>query len=341
MAVCLGSLGRVKLKYPKIDMDNIKVIAWGAGQWFHDYYPIIDIPVSYTICPLNAGDGKTIHNVPVVSPDILKDEFPERCLIIIFSASSNEITNQIRAFGNFPCIPALNFGRSNLNAIESLAAFKRSFDFKYINKIKNKRKDLGFFYQGPIFPYTELALAYQRFFYPEFHHIFVTDKGQNSKLINRCKKWVDELIEMDVPENTGFLNRNSMIQTAYAGVKRLKELNVDISVRVRSGNIIYGDFFKFLNDSYFAIKKQKIGFYMGWSWKNIPFHISDAFMIGKTDVIEQLWALPLDPRLPNDFPNLFFTNQLDHFSILTNSNECYLWSHFAKSKGYRTDTLNN
>lgn len=135
----------------------------------------------------------------------------------------------------------------------------------------------------------------------------------------------------------GFLNRNAMISSAHAGARHLVDRGVEFSVRVRSGNIVTGDTSDFISRIFLpsSSRLRKLAFFMGWSWKNIPFHISDAFMIGRASDVLDLWSVPLDSRTKYDFPDISYKNNIDHFSILKDcTNECYLWRHLAERWGY-------
>ena len=39
MALATGSIARASIKYPGLDPAKTKLIGWGAGQFFRDFYP--------------------------------------------------------------------------------------------------------------------------------------------------------------------------------------------------------------------------------------------------------------------------------------------------------------
>ncbi len=338
MAIVIGSLDRILIKYPTVNINSLKFIGWGAGQQFKDHFKHLEISIEYTICPLTQNQGKNINGVRVEKPEILNQEDPSKTVILIFSSASNEIINQIRNLGDFMCVPALTFGMDSVGLISELQSLAGRVMEPPVTRQGSYAH--GFFYQGPIFPYTELALAYQRLRFPNDYHCLVTDTNQNPENLSRCKRWVDHLIELTPPQNPGIFRRNLMLQTAKRGALDILEKNIDFCVRVRSGNIVVGNLRKYINDRFAggSINKGKIGFYMGWSWKNVPFHISDAFMVANTSDMVRLWSAPADPRLPDHFANLD-DSKLHYSELAKITNESYLWSHYAKIEGHKAESL--
>lgn len=152
MSEVIGDLSRALLKYPHLVLENLNLIGWGAGQWFRDYFPLTNLPLKYTVCPVLENQGKVISGISVKSPDSLINEDPRSTLVVIFSASSNEITNEIRRISpSLPCIPALNFGYQNVSAINSLQILKENMrGISYQNTVKEYSR-IGFFTKGLYF----------------------------------------------------------------------------------------------------------------------------------------------------------------------------------------------
>lgn len=339
MAIIHGGMQRATIKYPDIDLSKIKLIGWGAGQWFRDYFPLLNTKISYTVCPIADNVGKVIHGVPVNPTSALRDEDPDKVFILIIASHHNEIMNQIREIGDFKCMRAITFGMDGCALTRDLIALQENID--NIPNYRSKRpSNIGFFYQGPIFPYTELALAYQREKYPNDYHCLVTN--YNSKeATRRCARWVDEIIEIEEADRSGYFVRNNMIRTARTGAAHIKQKGLDYCVRVRSGNIVFGDVADYIANSFGTdgtLNRGKIGFFMNWSWKNIPFHLSDAFMMARSSDMLDLWSVEEDCRLPSA-PELQLTSDM-HFSDLHKvGNEYYLWSNYAKKCGYPAETM--
>jgi hypothetical protein len=343
MAVVHGGLERLGIKYPGIDLSGIKLIGWGAGQWFSDYYPLLELPLEYTVCPRPENQGRVINGVQVRSPEALRAEDPSRVVIVILASHSNEVTNQVRALGDFRCAPAIGFGVDPIPLIDELQQLIRSGLMEAgssLSQIRTAHRENGFFYQGPLFPYSELALAYQRLKYPYDFHCLVTYTVQDPVLLSQCSRWVDEVILEDDVKNPGPFNRNLMMRTARRGSQRVLERGCKYAVRVRSGNVVFGNLEKYIRRQYGAgeLNKDKIGFYMGWSWKNVPFHISDAFMVARANDMVKLWGVPEDGAPIESIA----VSEDSHFSEYKKvTSECYLWSSYAKSQGFSVDSLHD
>lgn len=339
MAIIHGGLSRISLKYPGIDIKNTKIIAWGAGQYFRDLYPLTEIKAEYTICPIPENHGKIIHGIEVKSPDFLKSENPENVVILIFSGASNQIAHQIADIGNFMSVPAIHYGKTSSHIIDELLLLQKNL--QHSPSKKEYFSEIGFFTQGPIFDFTELALAYHRYQYPNDYHCFVTDAGQSPEKLSRCARWVDDVIEVPHPETPGLYFRNYMIRTARVGAELVRKKGMKYSVRVRSGNVTIGDVRKFIYKSFGHhgnYNLNKIGFHMGWSWKNVPFHISDAFMVGRSEDIVRLWQVAEDQRSEND-PGLQISAEMHHLELARVSNESYIWSDYARKSGLPHSTI--
>lgn len=340
MAIIYGDIKRLLIKYPEIDLKEIKFIGWGAGQWFKDYYSLLNIDVSYTVCPREENVGKIINGIEVKSTASLRSEDPEKVCILIFASHHNEIMNQIRAIGDFKCMRTIAFGMDGNTLAKELLSLQENINHIPICRGK-KTSSIGFFYQGPVFPYTELALAYQRKKYPDDYHCLVTNRNNPADALRKCARWVDEIIEIDEADRQGYFVRNNMIRTAKTGARHLLENGCDYSVRVRSGNVVVGDVSDYITHNFGEegnLNLGKIGFFMGWSWKNVPFHLSDAFMLARASDMANLWALDEDLRNPAD-PEFQLTQQT-HFSELRRiSNENYLWESYAQRAGFPVETM--
>lgn len=101
------------MKYPDLDLTKVKLIGWGAGSAFRDFFPRVPLPLAYTVCPLAENHGKTLHGLEVKAPSALLDEDRENSLIVIYARFSSEIMSQIRLnLGDFRTIPAMRIGPS-------------------------------------------------------------------------------------------------------------------------------------------------------------------------------------------------------------------------------------
>jgi hypothetical protein len=102
MAEIIGSLERVLLRYPDLDIANLRVVGWGAGEFFKKYYPLISsrIQLEYTVCPWQENQDKVFNGVEVRSPEALMNEDPENTLILVFSYDFSERLSEI-TYGEF------------------------------------------------------------------------------------------------------------------------------------------------------------------------------------------------------------------------------------------------
>ena len=97
MASILGGIERAKIKYPDLDIGSLKLVGWGGGQFFKDYYPFLKekLKLEYTVCPRPENQGRVIHGIKVLSPDTLKSE-NANTLVVVFSAHYPIILSTIR-----------------------------------------------------------------------------------------------------------------------------------------------------------------------------------------------------------------------------------------------------
>jgi hypothetical protein len=132
-----------------------------------------------------------------------------------------------------------------------------------------------------------------------------------------------------------------MIRTAKAGAEIIHRKGFRYSIRVRSGNIILGDVRRYISAS-FGIQGNyqagKIGFHMGWTMRNMPFQISEAFMVSRSEDMLALWSIPEDNR-PSDDPSLHVSPDMHYSQFVRLSNENYVWSSYAAILGIPNSTL--
>lgn len=333
MAIIHGGISRINVKFPDIDLKKIKFIAWGAGQVFRDFYSLLEVEVAYTICPIPENQGKIINGIEVKPPEVLLSEDIDSVFIIIFSTATIQISHHINKFGRFKSIAAMEYGVFSHAILEELALLQKNIDC--VPPPKKSYSEIGFFTQGPIFPFTEIALAYQRFKYPNDFHCLVTDQGQSTDLLSKCARWVDEVIEVAPPDTPGPLRRNYMIRTAKIAAQRLYQRGFKYTVRLRSGNIALGDIRSFINKNFGnngEYNPGKIGFHVGWTLRNIPFWISEAFMVARSEDMLNLWDVEEDSRTGSE-PSLRIAPDMPYSEFIRLSNEHYIWADYAKRLG--------
>jgi hypothetical protein len=236
-------------------------------------------------------------------------------------------------------VPAFKFGTDDISHILELQSFAYAKPIKL--NTTNQNHDAGFFYQGPINSYTEICLKYQRIKFPTDYHCLVTYTNQNQSLISKCAQWVDDVIQVEDPINPGLMNRNRMIRTSSIGAHAVHRKKCEYTIRVRTGNIVIGDLSSFIFDIYRSNQsnQNKVCFFMGQSWRNIPFHIADTFMVARSHEMIRLWDVQEDSRTVHSTD---FTKVTDasHFTELYKlTNEVYLWTNYANKLGYTSYNL--
>lgn len=347
MAIIAGSLERARLKYPDLSLSNVRLIGWGAGQFFRDFYPSVgeQLDLCYTICPCPENQGKTVHGIEVRAPSALEDESAENTLIVIMSNHYPEVMNQIgKQYGQFRTVRALDFDLESAAMLDELQAVSTLLPSLDIRRSLLHKK-IGIFVQGVAFDCTPLILAWNRLHFPFAYQCMVTWDHQSSELLDRCRPWLDELILVPQPENFGLMNRNAVLRSARLGAEHLAEQGIEFAVRCRSDNILHGSIYGAINALFSHERNQgKLAVSLGASWQYVPFHFSEKAMLGRTSDMLALWSLPEDPRLP-DWADGELSPTLElapdrHFQELAQYTfESFLWSGYAQRLGFPVDDL--
>ncbi len=346
MAYVRGGLSRIWMKYPGLDLQKTRLIGWGAGQAFRDYYPHTNLPLQYTICPRTENHGTTIHGVEVRSPAALLQERHEDTLVVIFSAYTPEIMRDIRdKFGDYRTVRAVDFG-DDVPVIAELQAFQAVLrsGLRLEKRPPSEPAELGIFMQGPLTDFTPLALAFHRLHHPAAHLALVTWTSEDPALVEACRPWVDTLEQIAPPPPNGYDTRNYIIRSCKSASELMLYAGVRYVVRARTDAVLTGSVYKALERLYGDGSRNlgKVGVLLQASWAYMPFHFSDKLMVCRAEDMAQLWSLPEDPRGPDDFPPSLSNSEflgtpfLDFRHVSWESN---LWSTYARKLGYATDTL--
>ncbi|WCM88964.1 WavE lipopolysaccharide synthesis family protein [Acidovorax sp. NCPPB 3576] len=346
MAIVRGGLSRVLMKYADIDLTKIRLIGWGAGQAFRDYFPHTGLSLEYTICPRQENQGTTLHGVPVRPPEALLQEKHDDVLVVVFSAYAPEIMNAIRnTYGNYRTVRAVDFG-DDAGVIEELQAFQGAVrgGMRLEKAPAIRSAELGLFMQGPITEFTLLALAYHRMRYPASHLALVTWTTEDPELVKACRPWVDELVQIEPPPPNGYDTRNYVTRSCKAGSQLMLKAGVRYVVRLRTDAVLVGSVYRTLERLFGNGDKNpgKMGVLLQASWAYMPFHFSDKLMIARAEDMAQLWSMPEDLRGAESFPAsladpAFLNMPFLDFRHL--SYESSLWMHYAQTLGYPADTL--
>ncbi|MFY7854265.1 MAG: hypothetical protein ACOVQ6_21100 [Brevundimonas sp.] len=334
-----GGLERVLMKYPDLDLTKVKLIGWGAGSAFRDFFPRVPLPLAYTVCPLTENQGKTLHGLEVKAPSALLKEDRENSLIVIYARFSSEIMSQIRLnLGDFRTIPAMRIGPSRQPAdISELQDLARGIQTMTVQRPTPRNPQIGIFTQGPIFPCTPLVLAQQRLHYPGAYTCFVTWDHQAGSLIDSCAPRVDHVITIPQPPLV-VDPRNPNLRSCRAGAEHIATRGVRYAVRTRSDHALTGSLYRAIDHVFEDGRRNagKFGMLAGVSWRYVPFHFCDRFLISHPDDMLALWSTPEDTRPASEI------NALGHEpyqNIRNAAFECYLWAHYARTLGYPTDGL--
>ncbi|PPU25984.1 WavE lipopolysaccharide synthesis family protein [Xanthomonas arboricola] len=347
MALATGSIARASIKYPGLDPAKTKLIGWGAGQFFRDFYPCVSqhLNLQYTICPRPENQGTTVHGVPVRSPLALEEESIDDVLIVIFSNHSPEVMNQIaKAHGRFRTVRAVDYDQGSIPLLQELQDFSSLLPELQLSR-RLKSPDTGIFVQGLAFDYTPLVLAWNRLRFPWAYQCMVTWDHQPRALLDRCRPWLDALILVPQPDNLGLHYRNAVLRSARLGAEHLAEQGIEFAVRCRSDNVLTGSVREAINVNFRRTRNRgKIAVSLAAAWQHMPFHFTEKAMLGRTDDMLALWSMPEDPR-PASYADEELSPMLElaperHFQDLSHYTfESSLWKDYARRLGFPAETL--
>jgi len=347
MALTTGSIARARIKYPGLDPAKTKLIGWGAGQFFRDFYPSVSqqLDLQYTICPRSENQGGTVHGVSVRPPAALDDESVDDVLIVIFSNHHPEVMNQIQKFyGNWRTVRAVDYHDADVALLEELQDVSNLLPELRLSHSLQAPKT-GIFVQGLAFDFTPLVLAWNRLHYPTAYQCMVTWEHQSGALLDRCRPWLDELILVPQPDNLGLHYRNAVLRSARLGVEHLAQKGIAFAVRCRSDNILHGSIHQAI-DAYFrgARNRGKIAVSLAASWQHMPFHFSEKAMLARTEDMLALWSMTEDPRPPSyadgELSPMLELAPQRHFQELSQyAFESLLWRDYARRQGFAAETL--
>ena len=328
------------MKYPEIDLNKIRLIGYGAGQHFRDYYPLIkdQLKLEYTVCPILGGQGVDIHGVEVKPPETLLQESKKNTVVVIFSASFFILMSNVRDhYGNLPCIRALDFSEN-----DGLFAEIEDFKNSGIQPIVLNRKQsprIGIFIQGMATEETPFVLAWNRVHHPYAYQCMVTWDHLEPKLLEKCRPWLDQLILTPQPQKTGYLYMNAGLRSARMGVEHLVSQGIEYAVRGRSDSLLKGSLHNLIEKHYARGRnKGKIAVPIYDGWPYVPFMFGTNAMVARTEDMLRFWSMSEDSREANHADFAF--TQKNHFMRLRHSvPESIWWSAYAKDLGFPTESL--
>lgn len=344
MAKIVGSLHRVLIRYPNLDLSKLKIVGWGAGQYFRDWFPLIkeQVNIEYTVCPWIGGENKIIHGVNVKSPEDLLKEDPNNTLILLFVNDISERMSELMygRFSEFNVMRAIEFGFDNIGVIEDLQERVNTIGSISFSKKFLKNPKVGIFIQGLPFEVTPQVLMWNKMRFPAAYQCMTTWEEQSSEILDRCRPWLDKLILVPKPENPGRSKINYTLRSARYGIEHLAEQGVEYAVRCRSDNILaFGCIYKAIEDLFGNGKnKGKIAVDLKAAWKHIPFHFSEKIMLARTRDMLAVWGREEDKVPSNEIKSII--NDDSNFQKLGDiTTESYIWKGFANQAGYPANSL--
>jgi len=255
----------------------------------------------------------------------------------VFSSHSNEVLNQIRSLSSrIKAVVAINVNSPYAKKWPQILQIQKSFPTQ--EKVKKSflssastipEPQFCLLFAGPVTEYAVRALYDTRVRYPNHKIYVVTWQGADIKLRKLVEEFADSYLETVEPVLSGRFNVNYQIAAISDAFKHWPELIDQVVLRVRLGNTIV------IANDVPASMIGKIGIWGHWSWKNIPWHISDALLLARGELINKLFSLPLDTAPYNGI-----LGGPDNFTNLTgNTAESFLWGRFAASFGMRLDLI--
>ena len=334
-----GGLERAKIIWPTIDLENVKLIGWGAGSQFKQFFPTVNLTLAYTICPLPENEGKVIHGVKVRSPKALESEDPEKVLIVIFSSFWAIIFYEIRKIGKFHAVRGFTLEPQSayVTKINEISRIIQDTSLELKNPV---RSNYAIVMQGPTYAFTPSCLAYNRFLHPTATIILSTWKDQDPSLMQESRRWADIVLESDIPNYMGTYNRNAMIRSSLKGIEEAARLGFKYVIKSRSDHLITGETSEaidyFARYESFQVREGQLAVQLCTSWKCVPFHLSDQLMCGRTEHMLTFWSCEEDSRVLDD--RIFLhTGSYKEFPVY--SNESYLHMNYAREVGHPSTTL--
>jgi hypothetical protein len=339
MAIVTGSLSRILLKYPHLDLSKVRLVGWGAGQFFHYQYPFLKnhIQLEYTVCPNPSNQGRTLMGVEVRSPDALHQEPSDTTIVVIFAERYYDVMHALRdQFNDLLCVNACSMA-DDVALVTEMEEFRQLELAPVVRKWKRAPR-LGIFIQGMAMEHTPYVLAWNRFHHPDAYQCMVTWDHLDPNLLDRCRPWLDQLTLVSAPQHPGLLYLNAGLRSARLGVEHLAEQGIEFAVRCRSDCILSGSLQQVI-ERHFSRERNlgKIAVSIQ-GWQNIPFMFSEKAMVARTPDLVKLWSMPEDIRGNDD--HSYKIPGSAHFLELRHAvPECLLWSRYAGELGYKNVTL--
>lgn len=316
-----SGLHRARIRYPELDLDRCKLIGFGAGYFFEKFYPQLDIELDYTVCSweIETGrlaDGDLKCGIPVHHANRLREENPDEVLIVVFSGRWFDIMRQIADYGPFKAIRAMHehgpdggLGQRLRDVLAGPATVPP----------RHPDDTIGLVIQGPVMGHiTPMVLAANQRKFPFATRILSTWDTTPPALLDACAPYVDEIVTSPVPPFAGGLNAIMQRDSTWAGFAALARRGVAYAFKTRTDQSICGriDMDNLLSlarvpvDGEDAGLRERIVFAPQYSWRFIPFHLTDQLQFGRVRDLLEFWqtrdesiagVLPLPAATPAHF----------------------------------------
>jgi hypothetical protein len=171
---------------------------------------------------------------------------------------------------------------------------------------------IGLVVQGPVGHVTPTVLASNRRKFPFATQILSTWENTPSALLDACAPYVDEIVRSPVPAFGGAMNAIMQRDSTRAGFAALARRGVKNAFKTRTDQTIMGatDMDRLLElarcpvDGPDAGQRERILFAPQYSWRFIPFHLTDQLQFGRVEDMLEFWqtrddSIAVLPQLPD------------------------------------------
>lgn len=292
-----SGLHRAKLRYPDLDLERCKLIGWGAGSQFESIYPRLGIELDYTVCVWEKNIGQVKCGVQVHAADKLRDEDPDKVLVMIFSNMWFDCMRQIPTYGKFRVVRAYSeHGEGDGTIKNVLEKFFRGEPATEPSTIEDA--SIGLVMQGPVLAdVTPMVLAANRRNFPFARLVLSTWSDTPEDELALCRPYVDEIVTSPRPAQPGLINAMLQRDSTQAGMLALSRRGITYAFKTRTDQSITGDYalepllelVQTPIDGADAGRRQRIAFCGPASWRFIPFHLTDQLQFGRVADLLEFW----------------------------------------------------
>lgn len=296
-----SGLQRARLRYPDIDLDRCKLIGWGAGYQFENVYPQLDMKLDYTVCvwEIETGqikEGDTKCGIQVHHADRLRDENPDNVLIVVFSGKWFDCMRQIPAYGRFKVIRAMDEHEESEDMEGALQQFFAGPPAAAPSHAL--AGSIGLVVQGQVLAHiTPMVLAANRQKFPFATLVLSTWDNTPAALLDACAPYVDEIVTSPLPARPGAFNAFMQRDSTRAGLAAVASRGVKYAFKTRTDQSIVGavDVENLLELARHPVvgkdagARERIVFCPQWSWRFIPFHLTDQLQFGRVEDLLEFW----------------------------------------------------